>query len=53
MGRSRERCQFLQMDEKSSLINSNMPETDQNGGEQLTQHSRTLEIILGKEILKK
>lgn len=41
------------MDEKSSLINSNMPETDQNVGEELTQHSRALGMILGKEIKKK
>ena len=30
------------MDEKSSLIKSNMPETDQNAGVQLKEHSRTL-----------
>lgn len=30
-----------------------MPETDQNAGEQLTEHSRTLRMILRKKILKK
>lgn len=42
MERSWKYCQFLQMDEKSSLIKSNMPETDQNAGVQLKGHSRTL-----------
>lgn len=53
MERSWKYCQFLQTDKKSSLIKSKTPETDQNAGEQLTGHSRTLEMILGKEILKK
>lgn len=41
------------MDEKSSLTKSNMPETDQKSGEQLTEHSRTLGMILRRELKKK
>lgn len=37
------------MDGKRGLIKSNMPETDQNAGEQVTQHSRTSGMILGKK----
>lgn len=51
--RSWKYCQFLQMDEKSSLTKSNMPETDQKSGEQLTEHSRTLGMILRRELKKK
>jgi hypothetical protein len=37
------------MDEENSPIKSSMPETDQNAGEQLTEHS----MVLGRKFKRK